>query len=307
MNSCCGLLLLPILLSSVVPITVQANPINTTSSDASFSHNSSQDSLVPCPQPALSRLVRHLVTAGETLESIAQQYNLIPATLMGLNPALQNGKVAVGSVILIPPYNGIRVEVPSGQTWKQVAATYKVRPDILFEVNGCQTAPKVMFVPGVNWSPQRPVGAIPSDLTSYPLPSAVTVVLGYGWQLNPATGKVFFHSGLDLPSPIGTPVKTIGAGTVAFAGEQGNYGNLVVVNHQAGRQSRYAHLKNIAVKVGQTVKQGQLLGTVGTTGTPTSTQSHLHFEVRYASQLGWVAEDPTVFLKKLKRYKVMKL
>ena len=295
MNSYCGLLLFSILLCYNFPLIAQ---VETNTSGAS-SH-SSQD-VTSCPQPALSRLTRHKIVPGETLESIAKRYNLIPATLMGMNPALRNGKVSVGSEILVPPYNGIRIEVPYGQTWQQVAAKYKVRPDTLFEVNGCQTAPKVVFVPGVNWSPQRSVGVVTSTLAAYPLPSVATVALGYGWRLNSRTGKVFFHSGLDLLAALGTPVKAIGAGTVAFAGQQGTYGNLVVVNHQGGRQSRYAHLKNIAVKVGQTVKQGELLGAVGATGTPTSTQSHLHFEVRYASELGWVAEDPAVVLRKLQR------
>lgn len=283
----CELLLFSTLLGCVVPITAQANPKPT-----------QPGSGTDCPQPALSRLIRHKVAPGETLESIAQQYNLIPATLMGMNPALQNGKVAVRSEILVPPYNGIRVAVPPGQTLQQVAERYKIRSDVLFEVNGCQTAPKVVFVPGVNWSPQRPLDSVNHELAGYPLPSAATVALGYGWQLNPETGKVFFHSGLDLLAAIGTPVKAIGAGTVAFAGEQGTYGNLVVLNHQGGKQSRYAHLQNIKVKVGQTLKQGDLLGTVGATGKPTSNQPHLHFEMRYASSVGWVAEDPASFLKR---------
>jgi lysostaphin len=61
-------------------------------------------------------------------------------------------------------------------------------------------------------------------------------------------------------------VQTVDAGTVAFASSQGNYGNLVVVNHQGGRQSRYAHLDSVGVTVGQKVKKGELLGTVGSTG-----------------------------------------
>lgn len=295
MNLRCGLLLLSTSLSFVMPITAQANP-----PQAGFNVFLSDSSQSPaCPTPALSRLIRHKVVPGETLESIAQQYNLIPATLMGMNSALQNGKAIVGTEILVPPYNGIRVEIPRGQTWQQVAGKYNIRPDVLFEANGCQTAPKVVFVPGVNWSPKRPVAV--TALTGYPLPKAATVGLGYGWHLNSATGKVFLHTGLDLLAAIGTPVQTVGEGTVAFAGQQGNYGNLVVVNHQGGRQSRYAHLKTIAVKVGQTVKQGDLLGTVGATGTPTSTQPHLHFEMRYASSTGWVAENPTSFFKTLKR------
>lgn len=291
MNSRCGLILLSIFLDCAVPITVQANPISY------IAQNST-----PCPQPALSRLTRHKVAPGETLESIAQQYNLIPATLIGINPALQNGnKLAVGSEILVPPYNGIRIELPPGKTLQQVAANYNIRPDVLYEVNGCQKAPKVAFVPGVNWSPPKPPVGVTTQLAGYPLPAATTVALGYGWHLNPKTNKMFFHSGLDLIAKIGTKVKAVGAGTVAFAGVQGSYGKLVVVNHQGGKQSRYAQLESIAVKVGQTVKQGDLLGTVGTTGTPSSNQPHLHFEMRYASSLGWVAENPSSYLKTLKR------
>ncbi len=246
-----------------------------------------------CSPPALSKLVRHQVAPGETLESIAQKYNLIPATLIGMNPALQTGQVAVGSEIIIPPYNGIRLNVPKGQTWQQLAAKYKVRADILFEINGCQSTPKVVFIPGVNWSPPPVVTSSNKGAMGYPLTQKAEVALGYGWQLNPSTGKVFFHSGLDLVAPEGTPVEAVAAGTVAFAGEQGSYGNLVVINHQGGNQSRYAQLQNIAVKTGQVVKPGELLGKVGITGNPSSSQAHLHFELRYASKLGWTAEDPT--------------
>lgn len=294
------LLLLSTLLGLVPPIAAIANPAPPPSnaSGNSVVSNSSNGSLA-CPKPALSRLIRHKVAPGESLESIAQRYNLIPATLIGMNPALRQGKVAVGSEIVIPPYNGIRVAV-RGQTLRNVAATYKVRPDVLFEVNGCQTAPKVVFVPGVNWSPISPSVAVPS-VTGYPLPAVANVALGYGWQVHPVTGKVFFNSGLDLLAATGTEVRAISAGTVAFAGEQGSYGNLVVVNHQGGRQSRYAHLKSVMVSTGQTVKQGDKLGTVGSTGKPIPSQPHLHFELRYASSLGWVAEDPASFLKRSQR------
>lgn len=260
-----------------------------------------------CSQSALSKLVRHQVAPGETLESIAQKYNLIPATLIGMNPALQAGQVTVGSEIVIPPYNGIRLNVPKGQTWQQLAAKYKVRADILFEINGCQATPKVVFIPGVNWSPPPVVASSSPTKMGYPLPQKAQVGLGYGWQLNPSTGKVFFHSGLDLLAPEGTPVEAVEAGTVAFAGEQGSYGNLVVINHQGGSQSRYAQLQSIAVKTGQVVKPGELIGKVGTTGSPSSSQVHLHFELRYASKLGWTAEDPTQQLASQTKVKSQKL
>lgn len=249
-----------------------------------------------CPQSAFSRLIRHKVAPGETLESIATKYNLIPATLLGMNPALRTKPPTVGSEIVVPPFNGIRVEVPAGQTWRQIAAQYRVRADVLFEANGCQNTPQVVFVPGVNWSPAES-SPTANSLTGYPLATKATLGLRYGWQINPSTGDVFFHSGIDLLAAVGTSVQAIGAGTVAFAGEQGNYGNLVVVNHQGGQQTRYAHLQNIAVKVGQTVQSGQQLGSVGVTGMPTLNQPHLHFEVRSTSSLGWVAQDPIPSLK----------
>jgi lysostaphin len=220
-----------------------------------------------------------------------------------MNPVVKNGKVSVGSILQIPPYNGIVVEVPRGQTWRQVAAKYKIRADALFEVNGCQKDPRVVFVPGGNRSLNRPVTqpptptTPPSNFTGYPLPEVATVALAYGWQINPATGDVFFHSGVDLLATVGTSVQAIAPGTVAFANEQGSYGKLVIINHSGGLQSRYAHLDSIKVTVGQQVNTGDLLGTVGTTGQPTSTQPHLHFEVRASSSIGWVAQDPKGYLR----------
>ncbi|WP_375470297.1 peptidoglycan DD-metalloendopeptidase family protein [uncultured Nostoc sp.] len=271
--------------------------------------NSANAAVGGCPTPALSRFQRHKVVRGETLESIAQRYNLIPTTIIGMNPALQNGAIAVvGSVLQIPPYNGVVVEVPRGETWREVAAKYKVRADSLFEVNGCQQDPRIVFVPGVNWSPNGVVtkSPLPTDtgtpnrasLSGYPLAQVATVGLAYGWQINPATGQVFFHSGVDLLAAMGTNVLAIAPGTVAFANDQGTYGKLVIINHSGGLQSRYAQLDSIKVTVGQQVKKGDLLGTVGTSGQPSSSQPHLHFEVRSSSSLGWVAEDPKGYLKK---------
>ena len=280
-------LLLPLILL-VLPISAAANSVVPVTSNKSIPSRQ-------CQKPALSRLIRHKVAPGETLDSIAQRYNLIPATLIGMNPALQNGNVTVGREILIPPYNGIRVQVPASQTWRNVAAKYKVRADVLFEVNGCQKAPSVVFVPGVNWSPQPPPSS--NELRGSPLPLKTNIALGYGWQIHPRTGKVFFHSGLDLVAPAGTQVRAVAAGTVAFADNQGSYGNLVVVNHQGGRQTRYAHLQKIVVTAGQKVIKGEVLGRVGATGEPTSRQPHLHYELRYSSSLGWVAEDPVSLLK----------
>lgn len=256
-----------------------------------------------CESPALSRVIRHTVAPGETLERIARKYNLLPATLMGFNPGLRSGRAIAGSQILVPPFNGIRAEVPAGQTWRDVAKTYKVRPDVLFEVNGCQTASRVVFVPGVNWSPIAPsVQVMPRAtgqiLTHSPLGSAESsVLLGYGYQVQSGTSQVAFHSGIDLAAAVGAPVVAVGNGTIAFAGNQGIYGNLIVINHAEGLQTRYAQLGEMRVKVGQRVAAGQTIGTVGLSGRPSVKESHLHFEVRSRSNLGWVAENPDQVLR----------
>lgn len=257
-----------------------------------------------CRQSALDRVKRHTIAPGETLASIARQYDLLEATLMGMNPELRNRVAPVGIEILIPPYNGIRQEVPSGTTWQELANLYNLRADALFETNGCQANPTVVFIPGTNWSPNETAASgstLPSApiLGVYPLPSQTRALVGYGWVLTPRSSDVVFHSGVDLPAPVGTAVKAAGAGTVAFAGEQGIYGNLVVVNHQQGRQTRYAHLDTIDVRVGQQVEAGGELGKVGQTGTPDTDEPHLHFEVRYNSDLGWVAEDPGVYWRSM--------
>jgi len=298
-NGFLNLLILPILLGGVAApdraLGQSPAPANTASA-------ATKQTGTLCPEPALSRLTRHRVAAGETVVTIAQQYNLIPATLMGLNPNLREGNVPVGTEILVPPYNGIRVEVPSGSSWRDIAAAYGVRADALYEINGCQDNPRVVFIPGINWSPNQSTVGLPSQssavFTGYPLPATASVLTAYGWQTSAATTELVFHSGVDLAAEQGTPVLAVGSGTVAFVGEQGAYGNLIVVNHAEGLQTRYAQLAGMMVEVGQRVNAGDRIGTVGSTGVATA--PHLHFEVRSNSDLGWVAQDPVDYVRNLR-------
>ncbi len=250
-----------------------------------------------CPTPVLSRLQRHQVISGETIESIAQQYNLIPQTLIGVNPSLQRGQVQVGQDILIPPFNGIKITVPNGATWQDLSTAYGVRADVLFEINGCVESPKVAFIPGVNWKPgERPSQDNYTGLRGYPLPTVGQVGLTYGWHTDPNTDESFFHGGMDILADEGTPVLAADSGNVIYVGQEGNYGFLVIVDHGNGRQSRYGHLSRFNTRIGQSVQVGDVLGYVGTTGRPDILNPHLHFEVRFKSPVGWVAQDPQIHL-----------
>jgi lysostaphin len=266
-----------------------------------------QSKEINCPKPALERFLRHQVAPEETLKAIAQSYNLTPETIIRMNPAIRNGKVTVGRNLIIPPYDGIVVKVRRGQTLRQIAAKHKIRADALFEVNGCQENPQVVFVPQLKKSQNSAQASTEPNaldtisnsrkLNGYPLPENTAVAFPYGWQINPSNGDVFFHSGIDLSAQPGTSVQAIGEGVVVLAQEQGSYGNLVIINHSSGMQSRYAHLEDIKVSVGEEVNKGDLVGTVGTTGTPTLKKPHLHFEIRSSSSLGWVAKDPQEYLE----------
>ena len=98
-----------------------------------------------------------------------------------------------------------------------------------------------------------------------------------GYRRDPVTGGADFHSGLDIAGDRGEPVRTTAAGRVSYAGYQGAYGNLVIVDHGFGLQSKYGHLSSYTVRDGQHVKRGDIIGRLGSTGR--STGNHLHYEV----------------------------
>ena len=98
------------------------------------------------------------------------------------------------------------------------------------------------------------------------------------------------HTGLDIATSTGTPVKAAASGTVTFAGWKGSYGNLMVITHSNGVQTYYGHCSKLYLSAGTTVSQGQTIAAVGSTGN--STGPHLHFEIR----VNGVAHNPQSYL-----------
>jgi murein DD-endopeptidase MepM/ murein hydrolase activator NlpD len=98
-----------------------------------------------------------------------------------------------------------------------------------------------------------------------------------GYRRDPITGGSDYHSGLDIAGERGQPVHATASGRVTHVGYSGAYGNLVIVDHGFGLQTKYGHLSGYAVKKGDRVKRGDMIGKLGSTGR--STGNHLHYEV----------------------------
>lgn len=105
---------------------------------------------------------------------------------------------------------------------------------------------------------------------------------GFGMRKHPVTGRMMPHRGVDMVSDEQRDVFSAGSGQVVFAGYRGLYGNLVVLDHGLGVETRYAHLSEVAVNEGQMVQRGDRLGVMGDTGRTTGV--HLHYEVRFAGR-----------------------
>ena len=252
-----------------------------------------------CPPSVLEQLTEHTVQPGETLEEIAESYNVLPSSIRAMNPSLPSTLVTTGTVLSIPPYNGSLQSVAQGTTWQDLAAVYGIRADVLFEANGCSPVPPDrVFIPGIReQAPHRRPTAPqiePQPFTIAPLEGHSSILLEYGWQQSSAQTQPSFHSGIDFLAASGTPVRAVGNGTVAFAGERGGYGMLIVINHDQGVQTRYAQLSEVQVNVGDAITKGDKIGLTGESGT--ATVPHLHFEVRLNSSSGWVAQDPALYL-----------
>ena len=100
---------------------------------------------------------------------------------------------------------------------------------------------------------------------------------GYGSRRDPFDGSADFHPGLDIAASKGTPIRATADGVVTSAAFNGNYGNAVLIEHSSWISTRYGHLSRFAVRAGQEVRRGEVIGSVGATGRATS--AHLHYEI----------------------------
>ncbi|MDP2273586.1 MAG: M23 family metallopeptidase [Archangium sp.] len=121
-------------------------------------------------------------------------------------------------------------------------------------------------------------------------PTRGWVTSDFGSRLDPYTSERVMHAGLDIAGPHGKEIVSPSDGTVVFAGLEGGYGNVVVLDHGYGIKTRYGHLSFIKVKSGERVKRGDIIAAMGNTGR--STGPHLHYEVR----VNGIAQNPRKFI-----------
>lgn len=117
----------------------------------------------------------------------------------------------------------------------------------------------------------------------------------FGWRIDPFTGMLAMHEGVDFPVDVGTPIFAAAGGVVTFAGPHYQYGYMVEIDHGNDFTTRYAHCSKLLVKEGDVVQRGSKIAESGSTGRATG--PHLHFEVRYRG----VAQNPVRFLQTASR------
>ena len=223
-----------------------------------------QPSLTP-DQPTSTEAIdrkqsRGVVRFGDTLIKIAQRYGITLSDLLRLNPGLETARLVVGSQIRLAQSSPIRSRSllalkPSssgGLSWPELPNFGKESPE------------KKAFQPPIS-----------SQQWTWPTKGVFTS--GYGWRW----GRM--HKGIDVANNVGTPIVASREGRVIFAGwSSGGYGYLVEILHPDGSRSLYAHNSSLEVRKGQSVRQGQMISRMGSTGR--STGPHLHFEIRPAGK-----------------------
>jgi LysM repeat protein len=241
----------------------------------------------------------YTVKAGDTWSGIADMYGVTVNTVLWANDKTKSDKLVVGEVLLIPPISGLEHEVKSGQTCQSIAAMYKVDAYSIADYNGlglgCKlTVGDTIFIPNgeksaVATKPVQKTGSTGTSKITDQYTKPTKALSGY--FINPVPGYrlsqgIHDKNAVDLAIPTGTPIHAAASGRVLLArnGYNGGFGNVVIISHPNGTETLYAHQSRIATTTGAQVKQGQVIGYVGSTGH--STGPHLHFEVHGAKNPG---------------------
>lgn len=249
-----------------------------------------------------NQIVDYRVRSGDTLKSIAAKFDISVNTIKWENKLASN-RIKPGQVLKIPPVTGVVHKVKLGDNIYKIAKKYGVDPQAIinFPFNDFQDLDtfslkvgQFIYVPdGVIENKSRPLLAR-GRAGRTPIRAGVKGNSNFIW---PTSGVItqrasWYHMAIDIANRRAPPVIAADSGNIIYAGcIRYGYGCHVVIDHNNGYKTLYAHLQKIYVKVGQAVRQGQQLGQMGSTGRSTGT--HLHFEIRFHN----VKLNPLEFLK----------
>ncbi|WP_151059932.1 M23 family metallopeptidase [Borreliella turdi] len=225
------------------------------------------------------KVFEHKIKPGETLSHVAARYQITSETLISFNEIKDVRSIKPNSVIKVPNMKGIVYVVKKNDSISSIASAYNVPKVDILDSNNLDNEVlflgQKLFIPG---------GRLPKDFLKevlgetfiYPVQGVITS--GYGYRPDPFTRVISFHNGIDIANLANTPIKASREGIVVTVGfNAGGYGKYVVISHSNGFQTLYAHLNSFAVKVGEKVSRGAVIGYMGSTGY--STGNHLHFTI----------------------------
>lgn len=232
----------------------------------------------------------YVVHQGDTLPAIAKMFGVSVNTIRWSND-IKGNTLTVGETLVILPVSGVKHTVKSGDTLLSIAKKYKGDIDDVLRFNNLTLESKlsvgdIVVVPDGEITATVSVGTKTNNTGVGTKGSNTPSYSGY--YMRPLVGGIksqglHGHNGVDIAASFGTNILAAAAGEVIVSrnsGWNGGYGSYVVIKHNNGTQTLYAHLSATNVSAGDHVAQGQVIGAMGRTGK--STGVHLHFEIRGA-------------------------
>ncbi len=235
----------------------------------------------------------YTVRSGDTLSQIAQMFDVSVNTIIWANELGKNPSIKEGQNLVILPISGVKYTVKKGDTIKGIVLRYKSNLEEVLDYNDLTISstlsvgsviiipdaePTAVAVSKIAQSRGTTNKAHDTDGPFYP-----------GYYVRPVSGAIksqglHGYNGIDFAAPVGSIIRASADGVVISSisngGWNGGYGNYVVISHDNGSQTLYAHTQKNFVKVGDTVEQGEMIAKVGMTGKTTG--PHVHFEIRGA-------------------------
>jgi murein DD-endopeptidase MepM/ murein hydrolase activator NlpD len=234
------------------------------------------------------KVIEYTVQSGDTVSSIADKFGVSEDTIRWQNDLDSKDKIKVGQALEILPVTGVSHPVKKGDTVYSIAKKYDTDAQAVVNFPYNTFVNDETFELAIGQLIIVPDGVMPSPKVTKPrirqiTPDAGTVVAS-GNFVWPTSGKisqryVWYHKGIDIANKSAPGILAADAGKVVGAGwlDGYGYGNRVIIDHQNGYRTLYAHLSRVYVKPGQTVNRGDIIGKMGSSGR--STGVHLHFEV----------------------------